>query len=127
VADELGWTLADFHRCMVDAGAGGLREGDAPLEETEHDAWASEETPTETVTVSEEADPLRYVQMRQRLAALSRALHALDDREKCVMEMVYERSLPMQEVGDVLGVTVSRVSQIHKGAVEKLRKRLRNW
>jgi len=124
VAQELGWTLADFHRHMLAAGGDGLRGGDAPVEEWEEGATADADD--EHLSADEEADPLRHLQMRQRLAALSQAFYALADRERYVMEALYDRGLQCQEVGHTLGVTESRVSQIHREVVAKLRLQMRD-
>jgi RNA polymerase sigma factor for flagellar operon FliA len=125
VAAELGWSLAALHKCMVAAGADGLRATDTPLDECE-DASLAGEAEHEDFSVDENADPLLHLQMRQRLAALSRAYHALADRERYVMEMLYDRGLRCGEVGITLGVTESRVSQIHSEVVAKLRQEMRD-
>lgn len=126
VADELGWTLADFHRSMVEAGASGLRKDDEPLEESEHAAWASESVPGEDIMVDDQTDPMRFIQLRQRLHALSRAFKDLAEREQQVMETLYEHGGTLKDVSVTLGVTESRVSQIHQAAIAKLRRRLRD-
>ena len=48
----------------------------------------------------------------------------LPDRERTVLVLYYEESLTLAEIGDILGVTESRVSQIHSKAVLQLRSRL---
>ena len=48
----------------------------------------------------------------------------LPDREKLVMSLYYDEGLTLAEIGSVLGVTESRVSQIHTKAVLHLRSRL---
>jgi RNA polymerase sigma factor for flagellar operon FliA len=125
VADTLGWTLEEFHRCMVEAGAAPLRKGDVAVDEIEHESIASTET-TEDVIADEQADPLRFVQMRQRLEALSLAFKDLAERERIVMEGLYERGGSLKDVSVTLGVTESRVCQIHKAVIVKLRRRLRH-
>jgi RNA polymerase sigma factor FliA len=123
VAEKLGWTLDEFHRSMVDAGAAGMRKDDLPLDESEHDSWIESEA-DDDVMVDEHADPMRFLQMRQRLEGLSRAFESLSEREQYVMETIYERGLGLKEAAQPLGVTESRISQIHQGAIAKLRKRL---
>ena len=55
------------------------------------------------------------------------ALIGAIDREKLVMGMYYEQDMNLKEIGAVLGVTESRVSQLHSQAVARLRTKLRGW
>ena len=48
----------------------------------------------------------------------------LPERERTVLVLYYEENLTLSEIGEVLGVTESRVSQIHSKAVLQLRSRL---
>ena len=122
VADELGWTLAVFHRCMETVGAGSLRAGDPPLEALEDESPAVDGA--DDICADPHSDPLRNLQMRERLAALSRAFEELADRERYVMEMIFDRGLRLDEIGVTLGVGGARVCQIQQRAIAKLRKRL---
>ena len=56
---------------------------------------------------------------------LARAVDALPEREKLVMGLYYERELNLREIGEVMGVTESRVCQLHSQAVARLRAKLR--
>lgn len=58
---------------------------------------------------------------RERLA---KAIGALPDRERTVMQLYYFEEKTMREIGEVLGVVESRVSQIHHGALHRLRGQL---
>jgi RNA polymerase sigma factor for flagellar operon FliA len=62
--------------------------------------------------------------MRQ---ALARAIGELPEREKLMMSLYYEQELNLKEIGAVLGVTESRVCQLHGQALARLRGRLRAW
>jgi RNA polymerase sigma factor for flagellar operon FliA len=128
VANELGWTLDEFHRCMVDAAAGGVRTGDEELENRDDDSaiWGGHDT-DEHAAIDEHADPLHAVQQRQRHAALNAAFDALEEAERYVMESIYKHGLTMQDVGQTLGVSESRVSRMASEIVAKLRIRLRDW
>ena len=59
---------------------------------------------------------------RQTLVA---AIEELPDREKKVMGLYYEHELNLREIGDVLGVSESRICQLHSQAIARLRSRLR--
>lgn len=121
VANELGWSLGKFHRHMVDAGAAPMRAGDAPLAEE------PDREPAWTDPIDEGADPQRDLQQRQRHLALNRAYDALEERERLLMDLIYERGLDQRDAAVSLGVTPSRISQMHAAVVEKLRRRLRDW
>ncbi|HET9645950.1 MAG TPA: RNA polymerase sigma factor FliA [Burkholderiaceae bacterium] len=125
VANALGWPLEKFHRCMLESGASGMRAGDVELEGVE-DAVQDGDDELHSV-VDEHADPLKTVQQRQRHAALSAAFDALEAAERYVMESIYQKGLPLRDIGKVLGVSESRVSQMSAEIVAKLRRRLKDW
>jgi len=128
VANELDWTLEEFHDCMAEAGAGAVRSSDEELENLEDTAFAgSEDEPAMPGAVDEHADPLRTVQQRQRHAALNAAFDALEEAERYVMESIYDRELGLRDISEKLGVSEGRVSQMSAEIVAKLRRRLRQW
>ncbi len=59
--------------------------------------------------------------------ALAQAVSLLPDREKQLMGMYYEQEMNFKEIGAVLGVSESRVCQLHSQAISRLRSRLRAW
>lgn len=59
--------------------------------------------------------------------ALTQAVVELPDREKMLMGMYYEQEMNFKEIGTVLGVSESRVCQLHGQAVSRLRGFLRDW
>jgi RNA polymerase sigma factor for flagellar operon FliA len=126
VANELGWPLEKFHRCMVEAGAAGLRADDEALENLEDTGWGGAAEEGQAVG-DEQADPLRALQQRQRHAALNTAFDALEEVERFVMESIYDRGLPLRDIGQALGVSESRISQMSAEIVAKLKRRLRQW
>lgn len=58
---------------------------------------------------------------------LARAIDGLPDREKLVLALYYDEELNLKEIGEVIGVSESRVSQIHSQAAMRLRARLTDW
>ena len=60
-------------------------------------------------------------------AHLSNAIDGLPDREKLVLALYYDEELNLKEIGEVIGVSESRVSQIHSQAALRLRSRLSDW
>jgi RNA polymerase sigma factor for flagellar operon FliA len=126
VANELGWSLEQFHGCMVEAGAGGMRSGDKVLEYGDDAAAATPVNPDATYDGSEHADPMHALQQRQRQAVLSAAFDALDAADRYVMELIYDRDLTLRDVGNTLGISESRVSQMRSTIIAKLKHRLQD-
>ncbi|MES9971873.1 MAG: RNA polymerase sigma factor FliA, partial [Candidatus Thiodiazotropha sp.] len=59
--------------------------------------------------------------------ALADAIAGLPDRERLVIAMYYDDEMNLREIGHVLGVSESRVCQIHSQATLRLRSRLTDW
>lgn len=59
--------------------------------------------------------------------SLAQAIDKLPEREKLVLALYYDEQLNLKEIGQVLGVSESRVSQIHSQAAARLKSRLREW
>lgn len=72
-------------------------------------------------------DPLGQLEDGGFRAALVEAIKFLPEREQLVMSLYYEEELNLKEIGAVLEVTESRVSQLHSQAVARLRSRLKDW
>jgi RNA polymerase sigma factor for flagellar operon FliA len=122
VADEMGISEAELHQVFNQisfvglvaldemlAGAGGERGESTTLGDTIPD---KSEGPVSAFEVEE---------MKQILAT---AINRLGDREKVVLTLYYYEGLTLAEIGQVLGVTESRVCQIHTKAVLQLRSRM---
>ena len=75
-------------------------------------------------TLSHGTDPELLIQQRQRTAALNAAFDTLEEAERYVMEAIYNREIKMSEIGETLGVSGARVSQIASAVIKKLRARL---
>jgi len=60
-------------------------------------------------------------------ANLANAISGLPDREKLVLALYYDEELNLKEIGEVIGVSESRVSQIHSQAAMRLKARLSDW
>jgi len=59
--------------------------------------------------------------------ALAQAIMGLPERERLVVSLYYEEELNLREIGEVLNVSESRVSQISSQAMLRLRSRLTDW
>jgi len=71
-------------------------------------------------------DPASGLEGNETRLMLSSAINSLSEREKIVITLYYFEGLTLAEIGDVLGVTESRVCQIHTKAVGQLRNNLRD-
>jgi len=79
------------------------------------------------VPVDDSSDPhLRLSDQRFREAVVQ-GIERLPEREKLVMGMYYEQEMNFKEIAAVLGVTESRICQLHSQAVSRLRTRLKDW
>lgn len=58
---------------------------------------------------------------------LSEAIDALPEREQIVLSLYYDKDMTLKEIGEVLGVSESRICQIHGEATLRLRSRMDNW
>ena len=69
-------------------------------------------------------DPEQLVDQSELRDRIADAIAALPEREKLVVALYYYENLTLREIGEVLGVTESRVSQLHTKAVLRLRSKL---
>ena len=70
------------------------------------------------------ADPEFSLEQTELNEALAEAIARLPEREKLVVTLYYYEELTLREIGEVLGVTESRVSQLHTKAILRLKARL---
>ena len=118
LAAALDMTLADYQHLLQDARGYQLvsyedfKGGD---EESFVDRYCSDGRP----------DPLAFLMERAVREDLVAAIADLPDREKKVMGLYYEQDLNLREIGEVLGVSESRICQLHTQAIARLRARLR--
>ncbi|WP_140634868.1 RNA polymerase sigma factor FliA [Methylibium rhizosphaerae] len=75
----------------------------------------------------ESENPLAQLQDRRMRSALVEAIKTLPEREQYVMSMYYEHDMNLKEIAAVLGVTESRVCQLHSQTIARLRVKLREW
>lgn len=103
LGDTLGSRLFSFDDLVQDGEQGGLHEdvsGSGPLHGLEDERFQ---------------------------AALADAIANLPERERLVLSLYYDEELNLKEIGEVLGVSESRVSQLHSQCAARLRARLSEW
>jgi RNA polymerase sigma factor for flagellar operon FliA len=69
-------------------------------------------------------DPVEAFEVDEMRMLLADAINRVPDRERLVLTLYYYEGLTLSEIGEVLGVTESRVCQIHTKAILQLRARL---
>ncbi|NYT71445.1 RNA polymerase sigma factor FliA [Halomonas sp. QX-2] len=113
IAQHLEMPLSEYQQLLNDTNSGQL----LPFEELVADGGE----PSNNELGNSPFEQLLDGQQRQTLIE---AIEALPEREKLLMALYYQEELNLKEVGAVLGVTESRVSQLHSQAVSRLRARL---
>jgi RNA polymerase sigma factor for flagellar operon FliA len=115
VAKSLKLSLADYQEMLGDSGGHQL-----VYYEDFHDDEEGGAASLDRYAVDDE-DPLRSLLETDFRQAVIDAIDALPPREKMLMGLYYEEELNLKEIGAVMGVSESRVSQLHTQAVARLR------
>jgi RNA polymerase sigma factor for flagellar operon FliA len=121
IAAHMGIALAAYQQMLGDAHGGQLFYID------DFGGSDSEEGYLDRHVGDEASDPVRVMSDERFRASLATAIENLPEREKQVMGMYYEHDMNLKEIGAVLGVTESRVCQMHSQAVARLRTKLKGW
>jgi len=74
----------------------------------------------------DDRDPFTAINLAQIRALIAKAISALPDKERLTVSLYYQDELTMKEIGEVLGYTESRISQMHSKAMFRLRAKLKN-
>ena len=77
--------------------------------------------------VEKDKGPLEGLQTEDFKRSLAEAIAGLPERERMVMSLYYDEELNLREIGAVIGVSESRVCQIHSQAVIRLQSRMNQW
>jgi len=117
LADSLGMTLADYQETLQEVRGHQLVYIEDIVAERGEDFL-------ERHFVDESADPARLVADDELRRQLVQAIGLLPERERLMMALYYEQDLNLREIGEVMGVSESRVCQLHSQAVLRLRSRL---
>ncbi|MBM3116188.1 RNA polymerase sigma factor FliA [Jeongeupia naejangsanensis] len=124
VAKALDLPLDDYQGMLGDArGHQLLHIDDYARDDDEHGA----SSPLDAFAADHGADPLAQLDDAHFRARLIEGIAQLPEREKLLMALYYDEELNLKEIGAVLGVSESRVCQLHSQAVARLRTRLTDW
>ncbi|MHB1590306.1 MAG: RNA polymerase sigma factor FliA [Sulfuricella sp.] len=120
VADELHVSLDDYQQMLLDARGCQLLHYEDLQNGEDEDFF-------ERHCADDSAEPFAKLQDGRFRVKLIEAISLLPEREKLMMAMYYEEELNLREIGEVLGVSESRVCQLHSQAMARLRSKLKEW
>ncbi len=118
VAELLEITLAEYHRMLQDSVGTKIYGFE--------DVGFSDDAIADSLS-GYFPSPLDGLQATDFQKSLAKAVSALPERERLVLALYYDEELNLREVGVVLGVSESRVSQIHSQAMLRLQARMKDW
>lgn len=118
IAEELHLALAEYQKILLESRGNQLIYFE-DLEKDGDDDFLERHLP------AVESGPLDELISGDLRAALVQAISDLPEREKMVMALYYDEELNLKEIGEVLGVGESRISQLHSQAISRLRSKLK--
>jgi RNA polymerase sigma factor for flagellar operon FliA len=124
VAKALDMSMDDFQESLIQISNSSL----VALDElwAVSDASGDQVSLLDTMRDPSAVDPARELGVSELKDRLAHAISRLPEREKLVVALYYYENLTLREIGEVLGVTESRVSQLHTKAVLRLKARLQS-
>ncbi|WP_448213083.1 RNA polymerase sigma factor FliA [Colwellia sp. MEBiC06753] len=118
VAEKLDISLNEYHHILNDVSSGkiiGIEDlGVSDDVITYEDGYESD-------------DPYHTIEQVTFKKRLSECISTLPEREALVLSLYYDEELNLKEIGEVLDVSESRVSQIHSQAMHRLKARMQSW
>jgi len=122
MAEELESTVEEFQESLVRISNSSV----VALDElwTVSDSSGDQVSLLDTIQDPTAVDPSQEMDLTDMKDRLADAIARLPEREKLVVALYYYENLTLREIGEVLGVTESRVSQLHTKAVLRLKSRL---
>ncbi|BFM11759.1 RNA polymerase sigma factor FliA [Simiduia litorea] len=120
IADELTVSLDEYRNILQDTSSSKLFSYE---ESAGDDDSILDEKPT-SIGLEPPTDAFERQALKQSLA---QAITQLPEREQLVLSLYYDEELNLKEIGQILGVSESRVSQIHSQAAARLKAKLSGW
>ena len=122
VADELEMSMDDFQDALTRISNSSV----IALDElwTLSDSSGDQVSLLDTIQDPDAVDPAQAMDVTETKDRLADSIARLPEREKLVIALYYYENLTLREIGEVLGVTESRVSQLHTKAVLRLKSSL---
>jgi RNA polymerase sigma factor for flagellar operon FliA len=127
VAELLGLELVEFHQLLDETKAVSI----VALEESRKTVGGHvgylEHGLLETIQDDNARDSLMAVHFAELQEIMVQAIEALPDKEKLLISLYYYEELTMKEIGQIMGYTESRISQLHTQAMYRLKNKLREY
>lgn len=120
IAEEMGMPLVEYQQ-MLQESRGAQLVYYEDFHDEDHDDFF------ERFEFGNDTDPMDLLQDERFKAELVKAIENLPERERMLMGMIYEQEMNLREIGEVMGVSESRISQLHSQAVARLRSRLKGY
>ncbi|HEX4327216.1 MAG TPA: RNA polymerase sigma factor FliA [Burkholderiales bacterium] len=121
VAKEMDVSLSDYQEMLAEARGAQLVHFDEIDSEDDNEPFLDRNS------VTSGSDPLEQLKDARFKRSLVAAIEGLPEREKMLMGLYYEQELNFKEIAAVLGVTESRICQLHSQAVARIRVKLKDW
>ncbi len=118
VANEMGISLEEYHKILQDSTGCRIFSFEDP-------GMLGEEGIPQSGRHTDQ--PLETLQKSDFKQGLADEIKGLPERERLVMALYYDEELNLREIGEILGVSESRVCQIHGQALIRLRARMGEW
>ncbi|GAA6203379.1 MULTISPECIES: RNA polymerase sigma factor FliA [Thalassotalea] len=118
VAEKLDISLNEYHHILSEVSSGKIIGID--------DLGVSEDV-IQSFEDKNNHDPYEDIEQIIFKKALSECITTLPEREALVLSLYYDEELNLREIGQVLDVSESRVSQIHSQALHRLKARMQSW
>ena len=120
IAEVMGVSLDEYQDMLFDSRGASLVFYDDYADDGDGEGYLDRQ-----IGGDEEANPLEMLGDQRFRENLIQAIEDLPEREKMLMGLYYEQELNFREIAAVLGVTESRVCQLHTQAVSRLKAKLR--
>jgi RNA polymerase sigma factor for flagellar operon FliA len=121
IASELKMSLADYQALL-----GRVRGTQLVYLEDMHSGPDEDDSFLDRHVADSEADPMSVLKDQRLRGALVQAIKSLPEREQYIMSMYYEKDMNLKEIALVLGITESRVCQLHSQSIARLRAKMRS-
>ena len=123
VAKELGLSLDEFYRLLEETKGATFIDIETIRRKMPD---LNEEDIFDLIADPEQEDPFETIQFGELKDVLAEAIESLPEKERLVVALYYYEDLTMREIGEIMGYTESRISQLHTKAMMRLRAHLAN-